>query len=93
MNKFFILSVVCFSLAAVVLVKTAIERFHEVQKYFRLQEYASEVEDIGESLKALEHNSLTLKNNVQVLEKIAKRALQYFNASSSSPPPTPAVVL
>lgn len=85
MNKLFVLAVICFAFTAVVLMKTALQRFHEVRKYFRLQEYASEVKDIAESLNTLEKNSLTLKNDVQVLKRIAKHALQYFN--ESAPPP------
>ena len=88
MNKLFVLAVICFSLTAVVLMKTALQRFHEVRKYFRLQEYASEVKDIAESLNTLEKNSITLKNDVQVLKRIAKHALQYFNESASFPTPS-----
>lgn len=85
MNRVFVLAVVCFSLTAVVLMKTALQRYHEVRKYFRLQEYAAEVRDISESLKTLEENSLTLEDEVQQLKKIAKEALIRFNASLVTP--------
>ncbi|KFM78424.1 hypothetical protein X975_14661, partial [Stegodyphus mimosarum] len=85
MSRLFILAVVCFSLTAVVLMKTALQRYHEVRKYFRLQEYASEVRDISESLKTLEENSLTLEDEVQQLKKIAQDALQQFNSSLVTP--------
>ncbi|KAG8178651.1 hypothetical protein JTE90_028708 [Oedothorax gibbosus] len=82
MSRIFILAVIFVSLTAVILMKTALQRYHEVRKYFRLQEYASEVHDISESLKTLEANSLTLENEVQQLRKIAQEALSQFNASS-----------
>ncbi|GIX73663.1 uncharacterized protein CEXT_525301 [Caerostris extrusa] len=74
-----------FTLTAVVLMKMALQRYHEVRKYFRLQEYASEVHDISESLKTLEANSLTLEDEVQQLKKIAQEALHQFNSSLVTP--------
>lgn len=85
MSRIFVLAVIFVSLTAVILLKTALQRYHEVRKYFRLQEYANEVHDISESLKTLEANSLTLENEVQQLKKIAEDAINQFNSSLVTP--------
>jgi len=72
--------VTCVSVLLITLLLTrhAKQRYDDVQKFQRLQEYVGEVNSVSEALQALEESAFALEKDVQLLKHVVQ---QGFNAS------------